>query len=63
MPGFVCELGVGRDRKNLGTELLELGVILLHLFEFGRADECEISRVEEDDGPLATEIREVCLVE
>ena len=43
-------------RNRFQRRASELFVVLGEIFEFGRADEREICRIEEDDGPLAVEI-------
>ncbi|MPM79922.1 hypothetical protein SDC9_126965 [bioreactor metagenome] len=55
-PGLVREVGVGRDRIDFDAQLLEFGVQIGHVAEFGRADEGEVGRVEEEDRPLALQV-------
>ena len=51
-----AEMGVGRDAVDLDAQLLELGVVVGEVFEFGRADEGEVGRIEEHHRPLALQI-------
>ena len=55
MPGHVREVAVGGNRVDFATELFEGVVVVSEVFEFGRADEGEVGRVEEHHGPLAFE--------
>ena len=50
------EVGVRGYGVDFNAALLELFVVFGEVFKFGRADEGEISRIEEHDGPLAAEI-------
>lgn len=52
-PREVRELRVRGNGDDLGTELFELGGLLGEVSEFRGADEGEVSRVEDQDGPLA----------
>ena len=56
VPRLVGEVGVGRDRVHLDAEALELLVVVGEVAELGGADEREVGRVEEDDGPLAGQV-------
>ena len=47
------EVGIGGNDVNLGTSLLELGIVVSRVFDFGRAVEGEGSRHEDQHGPLA----------
>ena len=53
VPGHVREVCVRGYGIDFNAALLKLFVVLGEIFEFGRADEREICRIEEDDGPLA----------
>ncbi len=53
VPDLVREVGVGSDDVHLGLGLLELGVAVGSVFDFGRAVEGEGSRHEDQHGPLA----------
>jgi hypothetical protein len=44
-------MGVGRDAEDFDAELLEFLVMFGEVFEFGGANEGEISRVEEKNRP------------
>ena len=55
MPGLVREVRVRGDGVDLNAEGLEFGVVFGEVFEFRRADEREVGRVEEDDGPMTLE--------
>ena len=55
VPGLVREVRVGGHAVDLDAQLLEFGVVVGEIAEFGRADEGEIGRVEHDHGPLALE--------
>jgi hypothetical protein len=46
-------VGVGGDDVDLGTGLLELGVVVGGVFDFGRAVEGEGGRHEDQHRPLA----------
>lgn len=54
MPGLVREVRVRGDGVDLNAEGLEFGVVFGEVFEFRRADEREVGRVE-DDGPMTLE--------
>ena len=56
VPGHVREVGVRGYGVDFNAALLELFVVFGEVFKFGRADEGEVSRIEEHDGPLAAEI-------
>ena len=56
MPGLVREVRVRGDGVDLNAEGLEFGVVFGEVFEFCRADEREVGRVEEDDGPVTLEV-------
>jgi hypothetical protein len=49
----VDELGIGTDRNDLGADLLEPIILLCQSSKFGRSDEGEIRRVEEENRPFA----------
>ena len=53
MPCFVREVGVGRDRVDVHAQLLELFIMVSHIAQFSRANEGEVSRVEEEHTPAA----------
>ena len=53
VPDLVREVSVGGHDVDLGTGLLELGVVVGSVFDFGRAVEGEGSRHEDQHGPLA----------
>ena len=53
MPRFVGEVGIGRHRVNVYAQLLQFFVMVSHVAQFGRADEGEVSRIEEEDAPAA----------
>ncbi|VXA84922.1 conserved hypothetical protein [Aeromonas veronii] len=56
VPCFVSEVGIGRDRVDLHAQLLEFSVVVSQVAQLGRANEGEVSRVEEDHGPLAFQV-------
>jgi hypothetical protein len=43
------ELGVGRDAVDVAAEGLQRVLLLGDVGQFGRADEGEVGRIEEDD--------------
>ncbi len=51
VPRFVGEVGIGR--VNVYAQLLQFFVMVSHVAQFGRADEGEVSRIEEEDAPAA----------
>lgn len=53
VPRFVGEVGIGRHRVNVYAQLLQFFVMVSHVAQFGRADEGEVSRIEEEDAPAA----------
>ncbi len=53
MPRFVGKVGVGRNRVNVYAQFLQLFVMVSHVAQFGRANESEVGRVEEEDAPAA----------
>ncbi|VXA78638.1 conserved hypothetical protein [Aeromonas salmonicida] len=56
VPRLVSEVGVGGDRVDLDAQLLEFGVVVSQVTQLGRANEGEVSRVEEHHGPLAFQV-------
>lgn len=56
MPCLVHEVGVAGDRVDLASNFLELGVVAGQILKFSGAHEGEISRVEEEQGPVAEHI-------
>ena len=56
VPGLVSEVGVGGDGVDLDAQLLEGSVVVSQIAQLGRANEGEVSRVEEDHGPLAFQV-------
>ena len=56
VPGLVGEVGVGGHAVDVDAERLELAVVVGEVAELGRADEGEVGRVEEHDGPAATQV-------
>ena len=56
VPGFVCEVCIGRNGINFAADLLELFIVVSQIFELGRANESEVSRVEENHGPFAFQV-------
>ena len=53
VPHLVREVGVGGDDVDLGARLLEFGVVVGGVFDFGGAVEGERGRHEDQDRPLA----------
>ena len=53
VPGLVAEMGVGRHRIDLNAHALQRGILVLQIFQFGRADKGEVRRIEEEHRPLA----------
>src|SRR5690606_27773460 len=53
MPDLVREMSIGGDDVHLGTGLLEFGVAVSSVFDFGRAVEGESCRHEDHYRPLA----------
>jgi hypothetical protein len=53
VPDLVREMGVGGDDIDFGASLLELGVVIGGVFDFGRAVEGEGGGHENQDRPLA----------
>jgi hypothetical protein len=49
-------VGVGRYGVDLDAQRLEGRVVVGQVAQLGRADEGEVGRVEEHDGPLALEV-------
>ncbi len=56
VPGSVGKVGIGGNAVDFDAQLLELGVVVSQVFQFGRADEGEVSWVEEHDRPLAFQV-------
>ncbi|MCY1440960.1 hypothetical protein D9M71_572550 [compost metagenome] len=57
MPHLVGEVGVGGHDVDFGAHLLEFGVVVGGIFNFGRAVEGEGGRHEDQNGPLAFQVR------
>src|SRR3546814_6946313 len=53
MPRLVAEMRVGRDAVYLDAHLLECRIDAGQILEFGRADEGEVGRIEEEDRAFA----------
>jgi len=53
VPSLVSEVSVGRHGKYFNAQLLQLFVFVGNVAQFGRANEGEVGRVEEEYGPLA----------
>src|SRR3546814_3184833 len=56
MPRLVAEMRVGRDAVYLDAHLLERRIDAGQILEFGRADEGEVGRIEEEDRPFAAHV-------
>ena len=56
VPGFVGEVGVGGNGVDFHAQLGEFGVVVSQVAQFGRADEGEVSRVEEHYRPFAFQV-------
>ena len=56
VPRFVGEVGIGRNRVNVYAQLLQFFVVVCHVAQFGRANEGEVSRIEEEHAPAAFDI-------
>ena len=54
MPRFVCEYGIGANAYHFGIEFLEFWICIGHFFEFCRADERKVGRVEKENEPLSS---------
>jgi hypothetical protein len=52
----VRKVRVGRDAVDFDAQPLEFGVVVGQIAQFGRADESEVCRVEEDDRPFAAQV-------
>ena len=52
VPCFVDVDGVAGDGVDFTADLLECFVVVLEVLEFGRADEGEVSRIEEEYAPF-----------
>ena len=56
VPSLVCEVCIGGNGINFTANLLELCIVISQILKLGRADEREVSRVEENHGPLAFQV-------
>jgi hypothetical protein len=56
VPGLVCEMRIRGYRVHFHADLLERLVFVSQVAQFGRADEGEVSRVEDDDRPFALQV-------
>ena len=56
MPGLVGEVRVSRHRIHFDAHLFELVVVVCKVTELGRADKCEIGRIEKHHGPFAAQV-------
>ena len=56
VPSLVCEVRVRRDRVDLDAEPLQFSVMIGEIAEFGRANEGEVGRIEEEDRPFALDV-------
>ena len=57
MPSLVRKVSVRRNGVDLNAQFLEFSIVVGEVFELSRAHEGEVGRVEEDDGPMALQIR------
>ena len=55
-PCLVDEVRVGADGVDVYAESLELSIVVCEVSKFGGANEGEVTRVEEEDAPLALEV-------
>ena len=56
VPRFVGEVGIVENRVNVYAQLLQFFVVVCHVAQFGRANEGEVSRIEEEHAPAAFDI-------
>jgi len=49
-------VGIAGDGIDFHAQRLQFVVVFGHVFQLGRADEGEVRRVEEEDGPLAFDV-------
>ncbi len=56
VPGFVNEVRVAGNRVDFAADFLEFFVFVREVFEFRRANEGEVCRVEEEHAPLAEHV-------
>ena len=56
VPCLVHEVGVCAHREHLDAHLLQAVVFLGQVHQFGGANEGEVGRVEEEQGPLALQV-------
>jgi hypothetical protein len=53
VPGLVREVRIGRHAVDFNAELLEIGVAIGQVTQFGRANKREVGRIENENRPLA----------
>ncbi|MNP28608.1 hypothetical protein D3C76_1215830 [compost metagenome] len=51
MPSFVSKVGIGGNRVNVHAQFLQFVVMIRYVAQFGRANEGEVSRIEEEYAP------------
>jgi len=56
MPCLVDEVRIGGHRVDLDAQVLQLAVVLGQITQLGRADEREVTGVEEEDRPGAPHV-------
>src|SRR5690606_12492708 len=56
VPSLVGEVRIRGDGIHFDAHLLQLVVVVGQVAQLGRADEGEVGRVEEHDGPLAAQV-------
>ena len=56
MPSLVHKVGVAAHREHLHSVGLQLVVLLCEVYQFRGTHECEIGRIEEEQGPLAFDV-------
>src|SRR3989344_4777658 len=58
VPCLVHKHSICRNRQNLATKLLNLSIIICHLFELCWTNKCKVCWIEKKNEPLTTIIRE-----
>src|SRR5262249_45690652 len=56
VPGLMREMGIGRYREDLDTEVLKLSVMIGEIAELSGTYEGEVGRVEEKDRPFTFDV-------
>ena len=56
MPSLVGKVRVGRNAVDFNAKLFEFGIVVCQVSQLGWANKSEVSRIEKNDRPFATQV-------